>query len=165
LAGFNPLELSATQGAAAGNQANNQAIAGLTNQAGINKAGVATGQAGALSNLASQYYGGLAGNDVAGATAQGNNLSHWQDSGNSTQLNITPQIAGQNTNAANAELAGSGNLWKLGMQAATLAAGGMGGMGLGGGSFGGMGGNLGASGAADPSMWNSTLPKNGFNWG
>jgi hypothetical protein len=67
LAPYNQLQLGATQGAAAGNQAINSGVAntygagaGLLDSSGRAQAGVATGQGNSLSDLARQYYGGWA---------------------------------------------------------------------------------------------------------
>lgn len=168
LSGYNGLQLNATQGGAGVNSA----IANLYNQSGQNKANVATGQGSSLANLAQQYYGGVGSNDIGQAGALSNDYSNANQTGINSILNLTPQVTKQNTDAANAQIAGSGNLVNFGLQVAKLAAGAAGGAagggfgsGFGGGSFGGAGGNLGPSGFLDPSMWNKQLPANGFNFG
>lgn len=151
LGGYNNLQLGATQGAAAGNQANNQSIANIQNMQGQNQAGVATGQGSSLADLARGYYGGQAGLDTSrGGALAGNEIGANQTI-TGADLNLTPQIAGQNTAAANAQMAGSGNLWNFGLNAAKLAAG------VGGGAAG-----AGASGGS------SFLPSSSFmnnSWG
>jgi hypothetical protein len=161
LAGFNPLQLSATQGAATGNQANNQALAGidtaganLLNTAGQNKAGIATGQGSSLADLAKGYYGQLGANDVAQGTALAANTTGANNANQAAVLNLTPGYTKTYSDAANAQTAGSGNLWNLGLNVAKLAAGGAGG----------------ASGGASGGGGSSFLPsasflQNGMSWG
>lgn len=154
LAPYNNLQLSATQGAATGNAGINQNLAGI-DQAGASllantgqqKAGIATGQGTSLADIANRYYGGLASNNVALGTGLAGNETGANQTITGADLNLVPQIAGQTTNAANAQMAGSGNLWNLGIQAAKLAAGAAGGMPMGGGGGGGFSlGNLGGTG-------------------
>jgi hypothetical protein len=87
LAGYNPLELQATTGAAQGNQSNNLSLANLSmagagylDSSGRNKAGVATGESNSLADLARAYYSGHAGlaTGEAGALA-GNTLGGMQN--------------------------------------------------------------------------------------
>lgn len=101
LAGLVAPELSATSGAASG-------VAGVD----TNKANVYTGTAGNIANL-----GTLTAQDIA-------NLGT-STAGALTNLgtNTTNSITGQNTQAANAEMAGSGNLWGLGLNLAKLGVG------------------------------------------
>jgi hypothetical protein len=157
LGGFNNLQLGATQGAAAGNQGNNAAVANLLNTGGQNKAQVATGQGNSLAELARMYYGGQAGLD----TARGAGMAGLETGANSTitgsELNIAPQINKQTTDAAAAELQGSKNILSAGMGLASLAAGGVGGIG-------GLGSLMGGAGAAG----NAVIPSSSFmnnNWG
>jgi hypothetical protein len=133
LSGYNNLELGATQGAAAGNQANNLAIAGLQNTGGQNKAQIATGQAGNLADIARSYYGGLAGLDTAGGTAQAGNLIGGRKNIQDIGLNIAPHFTNTYQRDADADMAASKNTLGLGMSLASLAAGGLGSMGGGGG--------------------------------
>lgn len=173
LKGIGDQELAATQGAAAGNQANNTTLAGLgvtganlINQGGINRAGVATTQGQNLADLARNYYTGQAGLDTAEGGALAQNMTNAGNWNVNAQLGLAPKIGQTFQDEANASLQGSKNLWSLGMQGATALAGGLGGMGgLSGGSLGLPGGNLGLGGISDPSMWNSSLPKNGFGFG
>jgi hypothetical protein len=163
LRGMSDQELSATSGAAAGNQANNTTLAnlgvtgaGLQNAGGVARAGVATGQGQNIADIAQRYYGGQAGLDTgeAGAlTNSMNNTGNWMVNG---QLGLAPQIGKTFQDEAQASLTGQKNLFNLGMQGATALAGG---------GFGMPGGNLGLGSMGDASMWNSSLPKNGFSWG
>jgi hypothetical protein len=131
-------ELQATQGAAAGNQANNTTLAGLgvtgaglQNAGGVNRAGIATGQGQNLADIARTYYGGQAGLDTgeAGALAGNmNNTSGWMVNSN---LNLAPQVGKTFQDEAQAALTGQKNAWGLGMQGAQALAG----MGGGGSSF------------------------------
>lgn len=159
LGGYNNLQLSATQGAAAGNQQNNQALAGLgttganiLNTAGQNQAGIVAGQGTSLADLAKGYYGGVAGNDIAqgGALAQGavgaNNANQ------AAVLNLTPGYTKTYSDEAAAQTAGSGNLWKLGIEAAKLAAG-------------AAGGGAGGGGSSSAFMPSSSFLQNGMSWG
>lgn len=130
LAPYNNLQLSATQGAATGNAGINQSVAGIDQtgasllaNTGQQKAGVATGQGTSLANIANQYYQGLAGNNVALGTGLAGNETNANGLITSSDLNIAPQIASQNTQAANAQMAGSQNLWNLGLNAAKIATG------------------------------------------
>jgi len=159
LAPYNNLQLSATQGAAAGNQANNQSLANLgiagaqlANITGRSQAGIAQGQGGSLADLARAYYGGLGGLDTGGAAAlaantiganannQGlflNGLNQWND---------TQKQDAAASNAASANSLGLGmNLAKLGISA------------FGGGGFGGGGGSS--------FLPSSSFLQNGMNWG
>jgi len=129
LGSFNNLQLGATQGAASGNQSNNAIVANLLNSGGVNKAGVASGQGSSLADLARAYYGGQAGLDTSRGGALAGNETGANQLITSSDLNIAPQIAKQNTDAAAASLAGSGNALKAGMSLAQLAAGGAGGIG------------------------------------
>jgi hypothetical protein len=169
LKGMSDQELQATAGAAAGNQTNNTTLAGLgvtganlLNQGGVNRAGVATTQGQNLADLARSYYTGQAGLDTAEGGALAGNMrdtSKWMVDSN---MGLAPKIGQTFNDEAQASLTGSKNLWGMGMAAAQMA------MGMPPTSLGSMstpGGNLGASGVSDPSMWNSSLPKNGFSWG
>lgn len=145
LSPYNQLQLAATQGAAAGNQANNTAIAntygagaGLLDQSGRAQAGVATGQGNSLADLARQYYGQLGSNDVAGGGALAANTiggaQNWQSTFNNAipQFNDTFRQDAATSNAASANSLNLGmNLAKLGIGAFT---GGFGGGGFGGGA-------------------------------
>jgi hypothetical protein len=149
LAPYNQMQLQATQGAAAGNQGNNQALAGIYSGLGQQQAGVATGQGNSLADLARSYYGGQANLDTSRGTALAGNETGANQLITQADLNIVPQIAGQNTAAAGAQMGGNANLWNFGLQAAKLAAGAAGGASGGGGSF-------------SPAMWNSSLPAGSF---
>ncbi len=134
LKGIGDQELAATGAAAQGNQANNTTLAGLgvqganlLNTGGQNRAAVAQGQGNSLADLAKSYYGGQAGLDTAEAGALAgnmNNASGWQVN---SLMNLSPQIGKTFMDAGNAQVAGSGNLWNLGLQGAKLAAGAAGG--------------------------------------
>lgn len=100
--------------------------------------GAATGQAGAYTNMANVRQGTA--NSIVGLGT-----------------NTTNGINDQNTQAANAEMAGSGNLWKLGLQGATALA--SGGTSL----LGGAGGMFGGGGQAMANPYGS-MPKVGGGW-
>lgn len=130
LRGIGDQELQATTGAASGNQANNTTLANLGvtganlfNQGGVNRAGVATGQGTALADLAQRFYGGQAGLDTAEGTALAGNMSNATNLQANSLLNLAPQIGKTFQDEAQAELTGQKNLWNLGMQGATAAAG------------------------------------------
>lgn len=136
LSPYNNLDLSATQGAATGNQANNTTLAGLgvteanlANTSGQNKAQVASQQGGSLSDLARSYYGGLGTLDTAQGGALASNATNANSAINGADMNLVPQIGKTYQDAAAASLAGSKNILSAGMGLASLAAGGMGGMG------------------------------------
>ncbi len=136
LQGLGQNELAATQGAATGNAGINSNLASLGTtgasllaNAGANKAGVATGQGSALSNLASQYYGGLAGIDTGEGGALANNTIGANNSINAADMNLAPQIGKTYGDEAAADLAGWKNTVGLGLNLASLAAGGAGGLG------------------------------------
>lgn len=136
LAPYNNLQLSATQGAAAGNQANNQALAGLGGLGaqleslnGRSQAGVAAAQGNSLAQLANQYFGGLAGQDTAqGGALAGNAIGgaqNWQ----SVFQNALPQYNDTFKQDAKASTDASTNSLNLGMNLAKLLASGAGSMG------------------------------------
>jgi len=121
-------ELSATSGAAAGNQGNNQALAALgttganiLNTQGQNQAGIAAGQGTSLADLASRYYGGQAGLDTTRAGLQAQNAVGANNANQAAVLNLTPGYTKTYADAAAAQTAGSGNLWGLGLNLAKLA--------------------------------------------
>lgn len=136
----------------------NRAAAATGSLAGGNTLAALSDRAG---NLASQEYGGwqdrLAGlispefQAVGGqANAETNKVPVYQGTANSIAnlgTNTATGIANQNTQAANAALAGSGNLWGLGLNLAKLGLGGGTGL-LGGGSSGQI--TLGGSGGPMP---------------
>lgn len=135
LGGYNGLQLSATQGAAAGNQGNNQALAGLgttganiLTTAGQNQAGIAAGQGTSLADLARGYGSGQAGLDTQQAGLLAQNTVGANNANQAAVLNLTPGYTKTYSDAANAQTAGSANLWNLGIQGAKLAAGAYGGM-------------------------------------
>lgn len=137
LAAYNPLELSATQGAATGNQGNNAALAGLglaganlANTGGQNRAAVSAAQGNSLADIANRYAlaqggldtaegGALAGNYIGGA-------QNWQGIfGNAIpQYNDTYKQDAATSNNASANALG------LGMNLATLGTKAFGGGGL-----------------------------------
>jgi hypothetical protein len=123
LGGYNGLQLNATQGAAAGNQGNNQALAGIYTGLGANQAGVASGQGSSLSDLARSYYGGQANLDTSRGAALAGNETGANQAITGADLSLVPQIAGQNTAAADAQMKGNANLWNFGLNAAKVATG------------------------------------------
>jgi hypothetical protein len=152
LSPYNNLSLSATQGAAAGNADIGKTLANLDqNQAGLltgvaaNKAGIASNQGTSLADLARAYYGGAANLNTSRGSALAGNETGANSLITNSDLAITPAIAKQNTDAANAQMAGSGNLWNLGIQLAKLGTGAVGGAGGWGSLFGGGGGSAGAA--------------------
>lgn len=135
LKGIGDQELQATAGAAAGNQANNTTLAGLgtvganlANAGGVARAGVATGQGQNLADIARSYYGAQAGNDVGQYGALAGNVTGAANQMNAADLNIAPQVGKTFMDEGNAAMQGSQNLWNFGMNAAKLAAGGLGGL-------------------------------------
>jgi hypothetical protein len=153
-------ELSATSGAAAGNQANNQALAGLgvtganiLNTQGQNQAGIAAGQGTSLADLAKGYYGGVAGLDTAQGWALAGNTLGANNANQAAVLNLTPGYTKTYSDAANAQTAGSGNLWGLGLRLAKLAPGQAG-------TAAGSGGSGNAS-----FLPSASFLQNGMNWG
>lgn len=158
LAGQQAGELTATSGAAAGNQANNQSLAALgttganiLNTAGQNQAGIAVGQGTSLADLAKGYYGGVANNDIGQGGSLAQTALGANNSNQAAVLNLTPGYTKTYSDAANAQTAGSGNLWNLGLNVAKLATGGAGS------SAGG-----GSSSAFLPS---ASFLQNGMSWG
>lgn len=131
LAGYNPLQLSATQGAAAGNAGINQNLANLDlaggsllSTAGARNAGVATGQASSLADLARQYYGAQAGLDTGqGSALAGNALGEASDFQKLTMGAVNPyldtykQDAAVSNNASANSLKLGADLFKSGLSA------------------------------------------------
>lgn len=152
LANYNNLELGATSGAAAGNQANNSAIANLYNSGGQNRAQIATGQGSNLADLARLYYASLGQGDIA----QGQGLGNITTDANKTIADIGVRLAPQFTNAytqsAAGDMIGSRNSLDLGMNLAKLATGVAGGIPFGS-FFGG-----GSASVADPTFGGWSLP-------
>jgi hypothetical protein len=166
LAPYNQLQLGATQGAAAGNQAINSGVANtygaganLLDSSGRAQAGVATGQGNSLSDLARQYYGGmgqlstsrgaslgsldtgqgsaLAGLDTGqGSALAGNSLDNAKGFQNITTGLLNPYLDTYKQQA-NAANAASKNQLDLGMNLAKLAVSAGTGMPMGGGGGGG----------------------------
>lgn len=136
LSAYNPLQLQATQGAAAGNQANNTTLAGLDvtganllNSGGQNRAQISQQQGGSLSELARSYFGGLAGQDTAqGGALAGNAIGGAQNWQNVFQ-NALPQYNDTFKQDAKASTDASTNSLNLGMNLAKLLASGAGSMG------------------------------------
>lgn len=130
LAAFNPLELSATSGAAAGNAGINNTLAGLgvtganlANTGGQNRAAIATGQGGSLADIANRYYAGQAGLDTGEAGALSGNMWQGTTPQIAAQMDFAPRQAQTYKDAAQASLQGQQNLLDLGVKAATAAAG------------------------------------------
>lgn len=138
LQGFQPLELSATQGAATGNQQNantlaNLGVAGsnLLNTGGQNRASVASGQGNSLADLANRFYGGLAGNDVASGNALAGNAIGGAQNWQGVFQNALPQFNNTFQQDAKATNDAGANQINLGMNLAKLAVGAAGGGGFG----------------------------------
>lgn len=144
LAGYNPLQMQATQAGAQGSAL---------------QAGVATGQGNTLSDLARQYYGQLGTNDTSLGGAQAANTiggaQNYQGiyGGGANQWNNTLQQDAATSNAASANSLG------LGMNLAKLLTGGAGGSNLGGTLSGGL--NT-SNGSMFPS---ASFLQNGFGFG
>jgi hypothetical protein len=163
LSPYNQLQLSATQGAAAGDAGTRQAVAGIDtgagniiNQGGVSKAGVAQGQGNTLADIARQHYSGLAGIDTAEGGALAGNATNATSAINNAALNVAPQIGKTFTQEGEASMTGSKNLWGLGMEMAKLAAG-AGGAGAGGGGLSGLSSSF--------SNWlGGTSPQTGATW-
>lgn len=141
LSPYNAMQLQATQGAAqgqanAGQQLANLDVTGanLLQQTGQNQAGVASGQGTTLANLAQQYYGNLAGSQANQGTALANNANAANQATNQAYQAFAQPYANTYKQEGEAEMAGSQNLWGMGLNLAKLAAGGAGGVAGGGGS-------------------------------
>src|ERR1043166_6964636 len=131
LGAYNNLQLGAAQGAGAGNQANNLAIAGLQNSGGQDQARIATGQGQNLADLARQYYGNQAGLDTGYGTAAAGNITGANQTAVGIGMGLAPRIGQTYNDAANAQMQGSTNLWNLGTNLARFGAGAAGGLNLG----------------------------------
>jgi hypothetical protein len=121
LSPYNQLESSATAAAATGNAGINSTLANLgvgeanlRNDAGKTRATIATNEGVSLADIANRYYGALAGLDTGGAAALGANIADANKSVIGIGTNLAPQITKTYKDAADAEIAGSGLLWKLG---------------------------------------------------
>lgn len=123
---INP-ELSATAGAASGQAGVYGQQANMANNFGTNQAGVASGRGSMLSDLSSRYGINMAGVD----TGEGNTLAGLQTGAAGQKVGLAQSImqpyAQSYKNEADAQMAGSGNLWNLGMQGAKLGVGAYGG--------------------------------------
>jgi hypothetical protein len=164
LAPYNQLQLGATQSAAAGNQAINSGVANtygagaqLLDSSGRAQAGVATGQGNSLSDLARQYYGGLAGNDINQGSALGAN----ENNRSANFINTTQGALGQYNDTykqqANAANAASKNQIDLAQNLAKLLVGSAAGGGLSG-AGGIFGSGSGAASLSDPTFGGFSLP-------
>jgi hypothetical protein len=130
LQGFNPLELSATQGAATGNQANNNTLAGLgvagaglANTGGQNRAAVSAAQGNSLADLAMASARGQAGLDTGEGGALAGNYTGGAQNWQSVFQNALKPWNETHAADANASNQASANSLKLGMDLAKLAAG------------------------------------------
>lgn len=160
LGGYNNLELSATSGAAAGNQANNQTLAqlgvtgaNLLNTTGQNRAQIASNQGTSLSDLARNYYSQQAGLDTSQGTALGSNAWNATNTLNNLDTSTTTGVNQTYSDEAQAELTGQKNLWKLGTEAAKAVA-------TGGTSL----ATSGASGASSSFLPSSSFNNNSWGW-
>lgn len=120
LLGFTNPELSATAGAASGQAGVDIAGANLLNQQGINQAGVATQRGAMLADLGSRFGTGMA--DVS--KWQGGTLAGLETGAAGQKVGLATALAspyaGTYKQEADAEMAGSGALWQLGLGAANL---------------------------------------------
>lgn len=137
LLGFTGAELGATSGAAAGRAGAFTGQAGLfgqqagmsgqqaafENTLGQNQANLSTGRGAMLADLARQYGTNTAGN----FQGEGTNLASLMTGAAGMKVNnanaLAQPYAQTYKTAADAEMAGSGNAWKLGMAAAQMAMG------------------------------------------
>lgn len=133
LGAYNNLELGATQGAAAGNQGNNLAIANLQNTGGQDQARVALGQGQNLAEIARDYYAKQAGADTGYGTAAAGNIVGANNTGVNIGMGLAPKIGQTYMDSANAEMQASKNQWTGLMDVAKLAVGAFGGVPGGGG--------------------------------
>lgn len=127
LQGYNPLQLQATQGATAGGQnLANLGLAGanLLSTAGARNASVASGQGSSLADLARQYYGQQAANDISqGGALSANALGEAKDFRDLTMGVVNPyldtykQQAKSATDASANQIGLAMNLAKLGASA------------------------------------------------
>ena len=120
LLSFTNPELSATSGAASGRAgvATNQA--NIANNLGINQAGVESSRGNMLSNLATQYGQGTANLATGQAGAEVNNNNNYASAMGNTALSVASPYTNTYKQEADAETAGSGNLWGLGLNLAKL---------------------------------------------
>ncbi len=130
LSPYNQLESNAASAAATGNAAINSTLANLgigeanlSSDLGKTRATIAGNEGAGLADIANRYYAALAGLDTGGAGARGTNLSDANKSVIGIGLNIAPQMTKTYKDEADAEIAGSTNLWNLGLNIAKLARG------------------------------------------
>lgn len=124
---INP-ELQATSGAATGTAGVDVNAANLLRDAGTARAGIESGRGAMLADLAKWYGGQQAGLDVG----QGTGIAGLATNAANQRVNLGTSLAQPYTNTfkneADAEMAGSANAWKLGMDLAKTAASAAGGM-------------------------------------
>lgn len=127
LAGLISPELAATSGAATGRAGLLGQEAGLLANAGQARAGLATAEGGKLSDLAT----GLGTGRAALESGQGNTLAELATRAAQSKVGLAGSLAQPYANTygqeAQAQMAGSGNLWGLGLNLARLASGSAGG--------------------------------------
>ena len=130
LQGFMPLELQATQGAAAGNQANNTTLAGLgvtganlLNTGGQNRAAVSAAQGNSLADLAMRSGAGQAGLDTGEGGALANNFTGGAQNWQQVFGNAIPQYNDTFKQDANASNMASKNTIGLGQDLLKTASG------------------------------------------
>ena len=129
LLGFTNPEASVTGQAASGRAgvATNQA--NIANTLGINQAGVESNRGSMLSSLASQYGQNTANLNTGQAGAEVSNNNNYASGVANTALSVASPYTATYKNEADAETAGSSNLWNMGLKVASLASGGIGGLG------------------------------------
>lgn len=117
-------ELQATGAAATGLAGVNTNMANLYNSAGTNQANIASTRGGMLADLGTRYGTNMAGFETGAA----NTLAGLETNAAGQKVGLTtslaPAYSKTYSDAAAAEMAGSGNLWNLGLQGAKLLAGG-----------------------------------------
>jgi hypothetical protein len=123
LLGFTNPELSATSGAASGVAGVNTARAGMDANSGIANAGVDTSRGQMLASLASQYGTGNSALDVGQGKDMATINTNAMNSRVGAQQANAAAYSQSYKNAADAQMAGSSNLWNLGMSGAKLLAG------------------------------------------
>jgi len=122
-------ELAATSGAASGVAGANTGAAGAIMQGGTSKAGIESGRASMLADLASRYGTGMAGVDQGEGTSLAGLATGAAGQQVGLAQGLSPAYAKTYGDEATAQMQGSSNLWNLGMNAAKLAMTPLGGMG------------------------------------
>lgn len=123
LAGLVNPELQATSGAATGNAGVATNEANLLNTSGQNKAQIESGRGSMLADLATQYGTNTAGLDTSTAGSLAGLTTQATQDKNALAMGVAAPYTASYKNEADAQMAGSGNLWNLGLNVAKLATG------------------------------------------